>query len=172
MSKKTKKALVVKPQDIYYVKVDQVCTLSEKDSYEMYSSYREEYQTTVSSYIYSTKDEDNYLGRTDSVRCPKDMLKGESAAWLVYVIYSSGDTFGTQVGAYYSIMGIFKLGQLKAAEDFKRHIETIYKLEETTYKTLDGQEIKIYPAWAGYSNSLDSVNIIKVNIDDELADIL
>lgn len=175
---KTKKKKVEPATDRYYVGINQTVVPnynydSDNDESEYSSEYTEtKYDTNIDPYIFTNPAKVRAYDRTDVIYCEKDLLKGETAAWLVHVIYTSGSTFGREINGYYSLVALFPLGKLEEARELRDYIEKVNKLGTTYFTTSNGRKIEVYPAWCGYFDKLEEVRIEKVNINDELAYIL
>jgi hypothetical protein len=65
------------------------------------------------------------------------------------------------------LIAIFKLKDYEAAKDLANYVETIDSIGSKPYTTLDGQKLDIYPAWAGYFETLERVHIDRVVVDDD-----
>lgn len=179
MSKTKKIKKVIPATDRYYVGINQEVakdydyydTSDNEDSDSL--NYKEvRYDTNIDPYIFTNPAKVRAYDRTDVIYCEKNLLKGETAAWLVHVIYSSGHTFGREINGYYSLVALFPLGKLNEARELRDYLETVDKLGTTYFTTSSGRKIEVYPAWCGYFDTLEEVRIEKVNINDELAYIL
>lgn len=173
MSNKTKQEPEV-ILDKYYVGIHQTCvnTIDNGDPEDSYRWIERTFDTNIDPYIFKNSNKLRAYDRSDVIYCEKDLLKSETAAWLVHVIYSSGSTFGRETNAYWSLVALFPLGKLNEARELKDYIHTVEKLGTTYFTTSSGRKIEVYPAWAGYFDTLEEVRIEKVNINDELAHIL
>lgn len=90
-----------------------------------------------------------------------------SNALVVWVIYSTGDSFGRSEGGQTEVLGIFL--DMNSAVELKKHIESTDSRESGVnpikFTTSDGQTFSIdYAPWAGYFESLDSVKIDVVTV--------
>lgn len=89
-------------------------------------------------------------------------------AFVVWAVWSSGDSFGHESGASSEALGIFK--DAKAAFELKNFIESKKWNDDHTldFKTSDGQQIKSnWVGWSGYFESLDYVEITTVLVNEK-----
>lgn len=92
-------------------------------------------------------------------------------AYLVYVLYSSGGTFGRTDG-YFKAIGIYNLEEAKRIQGLIFDTQNLRynpsKKEKEkfleSFKKLD--ELHIYSCWTGYFENLNDCIIMKVQIND------
>lgn len=99
-------------------------------------------------------------------------LEPGSDAWIVWVVWSTGDSFGFAEHSHYEVLGIF--ADSYSPSVFAKYIEEYEKPSDfsfngpwrTEYHSDDGQviEMQTYPAWDGYFERLNMVNISKVKV--------
>ena len=101
---------------------------------------------------------DNYPDVTTTLDLPKN-----STAFVVWVRWSSGDSFGHHKNGYAEAIGIF--ADYRVAQELARAVET-EKCEDYRFKftTSDGQTHSCCPGWIGYFESLEAVEIDPVTI--------
>lgn len=83
-----------------------------------------------------------------------DIPSGSNAI-VVWVEWSSGDSFGSHYAGSSEAVGIFT--DIKAAKELKQHIETKDwdKEPQLSFATSDGQEFNIgFAGWVGYFESI------------------
>ena len=100
------------------------------------------------------------------VVAPFDLKTGDDA-YVVWVIWSSGDSFGHESGAFAEAIGIFK--DAKAAFELSNHIERTdwRKINTLKLTTSDGQQFNTgWVPWSGYFESLDSVQVDAVLVNN------
>jgi hypothetical protein len=92
-------------------------------------------------------------------------IKSGANAIVVWVVWSSGDSFGWHDGASSEAIGIFT--DIDAAQELVNHINNHpWKKDPVlNFKTSDGQEFHCgFVGWSGYFESLDDVNIDGVTV--------
>lgn len=146
----------------YYVEFNQECTYRE-ESQEQYDSWGESYSNSFESITNKT----NHPNLVSSLK----FKKGEKA-FLVWIEYSTGDSFGRSDRGHVLPMGLFK--DLASAEAFKAEAKfwtpehdptNIVSSRQCRFHSPDGQVITYhYPEWDDYFGGLDSVNIEEVLI--------
>lgn len=82
--------------------------------------------------------------------------------YLVWLEYSTGDSFGTSNKGSTLACGIFQC--LKSANELKKAIEDSSGNSPIKLITSDGQEFEIHDCWTDYFGGLDNVNITEFNI--------
>ena len=97
-----------------------------------------------------------------------DIARGEDA-WVVWVEYSSGDSFGCADRGYTDVIGIFRKADYAAAEELQRGLEVTSKYDYNRHdykiETSDGQVFESgFASWTGYFDSLDTVHIERVTV--------
>lgn len=144
----------------YDVDICRLCIASESNSnsdddydYSWYESY------------------DNFLGSvTPNTTGYPDVVSTlklrRGTYYLVWLEYSTGDSFGTSNKGSTLACGVFK--DIKSANELK---EAIVNFDYTTSSsveiqliTSDGHEFKIVDCWTDYFGGLDNVNITEFNI--------
>jgi len=105
------------------------------------------------------------------VVCPHDFAPGDTA-YLVWVVYSTGDSFGHHSGGGHELVGLFR--DRDTAEKLAADIEAnawAYNRRGGSrdagyhFVTPDGQEFKSgYAPWKGYFESLDNARVDSVVI--------
>ncbi len=141
----------------YKVEFNQVCISSHRDP----GSYGDWSESFDNSFRRITKVKD-YADLTSIF----DFKDGEKA-YLVWLEYSSGDSFGHDEKSSVTAIGLFK--DYKTATELKDKILADNKEKDHEYKpikieTSDGQKFSEYPSWKGYFESLDNVIITEVTI--------
>ena len=101
---------------------------------------------------------DEFLDVTTTLDLPKN-----STAFVVWVRWSSGDSFGWHTNGYAEALGIF--ADYRVAQELARAVET-EKCEDYRFKftTSDGQTHQFCPGWIGYFESLEHVEIDAVTV--------
>jgi len=147
----------------YEVDLESRCVDSEH-SPEEYGDWCESYENSIGQYARKT---DKY----PDVASIHDIEKGLNA-FVVWIVWSSGDSFGHAYGAHSEVIGLFK--DMESALSLKESIEKWRPNEKTKkweeqysyfFNTPDGQIFESgFAPWAGYFESLDSVNVDTVVI--------
>ena len=162
MSRQTK---VVETQPVQYgykVTVDSTC-LESRYSDEQFGPWSESY----TNHLESIAAHDSKYPDVNSIH----NIEPGQGALVVWIEYSSGDSFGHADRKYTEIMGLFK--DMESALSLKNQIESWNprenkKWEEAHsyhFKTPDGQEFQSgFAPWSGYFDSLDAVNVDAVSI--------
>lgn len=140
----------------YDVDICQICIDSE---------YSPEYSDDCSWY----KSYNNFLGSiTPNTSGYPDVvstlkLTKRGTYYLVWLEYSTGDSFGTSNKGSTLACGIFQ--DFKSANQLKKAIEDSSGNSSRSIKliTSDGQEFEIYDCWTDYFGGLDDVNITEFN---------
>ncbi len=79
--------------------------------------------------------------------------------WVVYAVYSTGDTFGHDEGGGFEWLSYHRTEE--AAQKAKSDDE-----QGSDFITLDnGKQQKFYRSWDGYFESLDSLEIKRLTVD-------
>ena len=122
-----------------------------------YSSWRAEYENSF-EHIRPSDD-------TTDVLCPFEIKPGEEC-YVVWVEWSSGDSFGSGIRSNYDVIGVFR-DEISARE----LADTIYGRNQKETKdddrddyhikceTSDGQSFNRYASWNGYFEKLEDVHI-------------
>lgn len=140
----------------YGIEVRDVCTHSERED-KQYGDWYESYTNTLSSFAIKDVEYPDVVSILD--------IPTNTQAFVVWVEYSSGDSFGRGDRNNTTIVGIFK--DVDSAFFLKSALEEDYNRparnwEDRGYKieTADGQLFEsVYTPWKGYFESLDSVNV-------------
>ena len=158
-----KKKAEAKPiQYGYKVTMESYCNES-YHSGKQFGEWRESY----SNHLKSIASRDDKYPDVNSIH----KIEPGQGALVVWIEYSSGDSFGHADRKYTEIMGLFK--DMESALSLKTQIESWNprenkKWEEAHsyhFKTPDGQEFKSgFAPWSGHFESLDSVNVDVVTI--------
>lgn len=134
----------------YKVVIEQCCDHHEHSG-EQYGDWSASYSNTIQDVVQKTNDYPDVVSTLD--------IEPGTQAHVVWVVWSSGDSFGWARGSHSEAAGIFT--DVAAAEQFR---EALYACNEKdgTIKltTSDEQEFELgYMPWFGYFESLDSVHI-------------
>lgn len=143
----------------YGVEIRQTCVHSER-SPEQYGDWSEAYDNRLSDIARKGAE-------YPDVVCDFDIPVGEDA-WVVWIEWSSGDSFGWGDNAYTDVMGIFRKQDYDSAESLKRQIENHGADEKYNFsykfETPDGQKFEGHASWKGYFERLSNVHIEKVTV--------
>ena len=131
--------------DICKICIDSEYSELDSDDYSWYESY----DNFLGSIIPNTS------GYPDVVSTLKLTKRG--TYYLVWLEYSTGDSFGTSNKGSTLACGIFQ--DLKSANQLKKAIEDSSGNSPIKLITSDGQEFEIYDCWTDYFGGLDNVNI-------------
>jgi hypothetical protein len=77
--------------------------------------------------------------------------------YVVWLEYSSGDSFGWANSKYVSVVGVLKTQE--AADEFEAWINHTKEEDGNIFESSDGQTIEVYRSWVGYFESLETVHI-------------
>lgn len=146
----------------YGVDIDKICTHSESSD-EPYGYWHQSYSNTFQSISKG--------GTYPDVVSTHDLNKGDKA-FVVWVEYSHGDSFGHSDRGNVEVVGVFTdkaiAEELKAALiDYEKHKpgkqwDDRYRFH---FKTSDGQEFNYgFVPWSGYFEHLDDVHIQETQI--------
>ena len=96
-----------------------------------------------------------FKSKTPEIASSLDIPIG-AKCYAVWVVWSSGDSFGHDEGAYTQLCGVFL--DFTAARELETAINEAegFGLKATTS---DGQEFQLSTSWNGYFDSLDAVHI-------------
>jgi hypothetical protein len=142
----------------YDISIASYCEHSER-SPEEYGSWSESYTNTLSS-KFATKG-------GHSVASTLDIPAG-STAYVVWVEWSTGDSFGWADRSATEVVGIF--ADEAAADHLSRAIREQNWSSKESYdiRTPDGQQFQSrFAPWAGYFDRLDSVHVDVVEVVDK-----
>lgn len=94
-----------------------------------------------------------------------DEIMPDEEAWLVYGIYSTGDSFGNSCGNV-SPIALFKETDHQFAETVKRHIEAHREMSRPPGIELAPDKTYRWPSveWGGYFETLERVEITKIPV--------
>ncbi len=87
--------------------------------------------------------------------------------FLLYAVYSTGDSFGHDEGAGIEYIGFYRENQLDVAQENQRNIEQhLRSKDDDSYslklKSPEGKEFDQHAPWVGYFESLDLVEIVSI----------
>lgn len=138
----------------YKIKLESTLEFAESEP-ERYGSWTKESSWEIGRIA---EQVDDYPDVTTTLDLPKN-----STAFVVWVRWSSGDSFGHHKNGYAEVIGIF--ADYRVAQELQRAIET-EKCEDYHFKatTSDGQTHSCCPSWIGYFDSLEAVEIDPVTI--------
>ena len=147
----------------YLVKINNYCTHSEYEP-EQFGSWYESYDNTF-SHVSPSNGITDYPDVTSILQ-----VKPGDKVFVVWLEYSSGDSFGHADRKYIETPAIFN--NHEDAENLKKLIED--KKEDldwrnenanhVLYNSNDGQKLNFYASWTGYFDSLDNVYIEEVTM--------
>ncbi len=98
------------------------------------------------------------------VMVPYEPEKGMNY-YLLYVVYSTGDSFGSDSGDSVEYIGLYTEEELDVAKENERRIEEQNRNQKSKLKLLvpnDQDQFDIYVPWQGYFESLDYTNIAEI----------
>ena len=157
MSKKVEESLKILHG--YEIVIQRKC-ISFEDNQEF---TRTEYSNTMDTIINSWP-----LDKYPSFKSPIEIKKGE-VAFIVWVEYTSGHTFGKSIRGYTEILGIFDKDNYKAATELANAIKgyntcDLFDKKTSMIKvnTSDNQSFNLYANWDGYFERLEEVHITPV----------
>ena len=145
----------------YTIKINSRCTHSEREP-EQYGSWSESYSNDLDRKVTKT---DKY---PDAVS-PFDFKPGSNAL-VVWVEWSSGDSFGHGECSGTEVLGIFK--DMESAAYLKTQLDALYENVYGSEKpngyditTHDGQVFKSgFAPWAGYFERLNYIHVDMVTV--------
>lgn len=87
--------------------------------------------------------------------------------YLLYVVYSTGDSFGHDEGSGIEYIGFYKPSQLGIAQENERKINDFTRNRNSgkysvKLKSPEGKEFDQSAPWVGYFESMDDLEIIEV----------
>lgn len=87
--------------------------------------------------------------------------KASTDYYLLYAVYSTGNSFSHSAGSGIEYYGLYTKEQLYIAEENKKILEDRSKKPEYNIEIKDtnGNMMKSWCPWSGYFESLDSVNL-------------
>ena len=124
---------------------------------EQYGNWNKESTNTVQRLVKKT---DQYPDIVSTLDIPSG-----TNALVVWVQWTSGDSFGRHKGGCTEAIGIFT--DMLSAEQLRAHIENKnwYKDHELNFTTDDGQTFECgFVGWSGYFDSLDFARIDVVTV--------
>lgn len=143
----------------YKVNIHQEC-LENISSNRPYDSWSKYYSNNCPNYITKTDEYPDVVSTHD--------VKNEETAILVWVEYSTGDSFGKSTKGSVESIGLFT--DIKSANELKKHILNRKNNNQDGYdiKTSDGQVFSSkFCLWNGYFDVLEKVNVDVVEVFDE-----
>jgi hypothetical protein len=172
MNNKKKNKIVPMTKIVYYYKVEMNTTVIKEenrkrdDPYSWSETWSRKTLIPVSYLLDARKEDisDVHYYPEHEVKSYTKMDQGNTAAWLVWVEYSSGSTFGTNHSGRHAPIFLFPMNEYHTAVELKEYIldNKMLGSKKFDYKTND--PIYIYPQWTGYFDTLEDVHISMVNI--------
>lgn len=142
----------------YNIKVDSECYPEESD--EDGDNWCETWEHNISDTI--TKADD---GQVPDVVTTHE-LEANHPVFLVYAIWSTGDSFGRASGGSFEPIAIFK--EEEEAKKFSEALEKADSEKPFHYKANDGQEFHCKNLWWNdFFSSLETVEYIQVEYDED-----
>ena len=144
----------------YHVHINQRCD-HEQHSSEPYGDWSASYTNSIDTKVTRVKDPEKEY---PDVTTPFEVKAGENAL-VVWVEWSSGDSFGHGTNSCVEVIGMFK--DLDSAVNLKKQISEHSDGKVASYKftTPDGQIFESgFASWHGYFETLESVNIDTVTV--------
>ena len=88
--------------------------------------------------------------------------------YVVWLEYSSGDSFGWANSKYTQVVGVLKTQE--AADEFEAWINHTSgeKGDGNIFESSDGQTIEVYRSWEGYFENLEAVHIQSTLIEPSM----
>jgi hypothetical protein len=90
----------------------------------------------------------------------------EKDYFLLYAVYSTGDSFGRDDGQGIEFIGFYREEQVGIAQENQRKIETHLRSQNDSYsiklKSPEGKPFDQTTPWVGYFESLDLVEIVRI----------
>ena len=141
-------------------------------SKRMWGPWGEEYDVQLNSNIIKKIDKIPDIDECYDVVSELDLPAG-SVAWIVWVVWSTGDSFGWAKNSHVEVLAIFDHEwYANAFADYVRNGD--YESNNSflggtdkpfTFQSEDGQEFKYdYIPWDGYFESLEAVHVDKVKV--------
>lgn len=143
-----------------------------KYSKKMFGSWEEVYEVELESDVVrkidSIPDEESF-----EVVSELDLPAG-SDAWIVWVVWSTGDSFGWAKNSHVEVLAIFDhewyadaFADYVRGEDYESVNPFTHESDNPfDFQSYDGQEFEIkYIPWDGYFESLEAVNVHKVRVE-------
>ena len=145
----------------FAVEISKECIRSEYDGDgSPYSGYREtEYQNELIDPIQIWTKE------YPTITSDHEIKSGEDA-WVVWVEYTSGSTFGQEIRGYTEILGVFPKDKYNVAKELKEKCLAFTDYKTKKFKLSDGFTYEVYPSWVGYFDRLEEIHIQKVTVVD------
>lgn len=139
----------------YKVDIESYCDHHEPAT-EQYGNWSSRYTNTMKDTVCKTNEYPDIVSSLD--------IPVGSRAFVVWVVWSTGDSFGRAAGSYSEAFGIFT--DLESAEWLRTTLIIIREQDgKTELNTPDGQEFTLdYMPWYGYFESLDVVNVTSVTV--------
>lgn len=132
---------------------------SDEDDWSRDSTYTEWYIDKVVRYEVASKSKLNILDTINT--------KHKGKCYLVYAIYSTGDSFGTDESANLELIWVFNDKNLaeKAKEEIVTNYESYKGDRLPCYIEIDKGEVHLFNTpWIGYFENLETVEIIEFAI--------
>lgn len=147
----------------YKVNIERYCDHSEQEAVE-WGSWSASYTNTIDGLIIKETEHPDVASIYD--------LKPGERAFIVWVEWSSGDSFGRGIREYTEVIGLFT--KYEDAEVLKEKLESELTYDDSSYgvdkvvywiKTPDGQIFQTgFAPWRGYFETLESVHIDRVEV--------
>lgn len=140
----------------YHVQIKRTCT-SSSPSTKRYGDWNETYSHKIDNEIVETH---SYPDVVTSL----DFQHGQNA-FVVWAVYSTGDSFGRAECSSSEVFGIFE--DYKSASELKEALRSFNKRRKGTrldVTTSDGQKFTDYVPWTGYFESIEYVEITLVTV--------
>ena len=162
MAKKKQKIVEEQKPKVWNIRIVHTCEVYDNDdgdeSEEQYS-YRG--TTSTSHYVhgFNVVDDKTYNDLYASFE-----PKPETDYYLLYAIYSTGDSFGHDDGHCIEYFGLYEEKDLEIAKADQKKLETFERTDSERLCKLSNQSV--YLPWNGYFESLDSVELEKVRLSE------
>lgn len=120
--------------------------------------------TSTSWYVQGATMRENDRSSYYSAEYEGDLKPGD-IVHLLYVVYSTGDSFGHDHNAQFDFVGVYKNHDVAAANraELEKFSDRNFSYEDggnnAKLKTDDGQEYDYYVPWLGYFESLGYIEI-------------
>jgi hypothetical protein len=140
----------------YGVKIHSRCDHSERSD-EQYGSWHESYTNSISAKVQSVTEYPDVVSTYE--------IAPGSEAWVVWVEYSTGDSFGHADRNGTEVIGIFSQDNFASAQVLQAGLEKQDAEDNHAYRieTPDGQVFESnWAPWSGYFEHLDTVHIDQV----------
>ena len=142
----------------YCVEMKSYCDHSEHSG-EQYGDWSESWSNDLGNKV---KKIDKNSKNIADIASSLDIQLGKNA-FVVWLEYSSGDSFGYATDKYTEVLGIFE--DVNAARELQQFIENFKDGHEFSFTTSDGQTFKQgFASWTGYFDSVSRVVIDVVTV--------